>query len=454
MMLRDRFGGETSGLMQRYSSSLDVDLQMLEEDIRGSMAHVRMLGEVGLLSSDEVSALSGGLALVWQEIRDGDWVPGDDLEDVHMAVESRLIEHLGDLGGKLHTARSRNDQVATDVRLWLKARLAELDAALVELIGALLDRVEADGRTLIPGFTHVQRGQPILLGHHLLAHAWPLQRDRGRFADALARLDTCPLGACAMAGTSLPIDRQRTAELLEFAAPVDNAMDAVSARDHHQEVAAACAIAMNQLSRMAEELVWWSSSEFALVRLGDEHATGSSIMPQKRNPDAAELVRGKTATVHGHLATLLALVKAQPLSYNRDLQQGRAPLFAAVITTIDSVRLTAEMWRDLTIDTARYENALDGDFSLATEIADFLVRKGLDFRRAHRVAARIVKHCEEQGINLAGLTAETAAAFHPALDTDLSELLDPRGAAERRDSLGGSAWPQIERQVASLRERL
>jgi len=371
-----------------------------------------------------------------------------------MAVEARLIEHLGDLGGKLHTARSRNDQVATDVRLWLKERLAELDDALAELIDALLDRVETEGRALIPGFTHVQRGQPILLGHHLLAHAWPLQRDRGRFADALGRLDACPLGACAMAGTSLPIDRQRTADLLEFAAPVDNAMDAVSARDHHQEVAAACAIAMNHLSRMAEELVWWSSSEFALVRLGDEHATGSSIMPQKRNPDAAELVRGRAATVHGQLATLLALVKAQPLSYNRDLQEGRAPLFAAVTTAIDSVRLMTEVWRDLTIATDRYQDALDGDFSLATEIADYLVRQGLDFRRAHGVAARAVRWCEERGADLRGLTREAAAELHPALDTDLSALLDPRAAAERRTSLGGSAGSEIDRQVAVLRAAL
>jgi argininosuccinate lyase len=228
-------------------------------------------------------------------------------------------------------------------------------------------------------------------------------------------------------------------------------MDAVSARDHHEEVIAACAIAMNHLSRMAEELVWWSSSEFGLVRLGDAHATGSSIMPQKRNPDAAELVRGKTATVHGQLATLLALVKAQPLSYNRDLQEGRAPLFGAVTTTLDSVRLMADMWRDLTLVTDRYEGALDGDFSLATEIADFLVQQGLDFRSAHGVAARIVKHCEDRGTDLSGLTAETAAEFHPALDTDLSELLDPRAAAERRASLGGTAWSEVERQVAALR---
>jgi argininosuccinate lyase len=450
-MLRDRFGAATSGLMQRYSSSLTVDMQMLEEDVRGSMAHVRMLGEVGLLTDDEVSALSGGLAVVWQEIRDGDFLPGDELEDVHMAVEARLIEHLGDLGGKLHTARSRNDQVATDVRLWLRARLQELDVALDDLIGALLDRVGADGHALIPGFTHVQRGQPILLGHHLLAHTWPLHRDRGRLADALGRLDACPLGACAMAGTSLPIDRQRTAELLEFAGPCENAMDAVSARDHEQETAAVCAIVMTHLSRMAEELVWWSSSEFRLVRLSDDHATGSSIMPQKHNPDAAELMRGKTAVVHGQLATLMSLAKGLPMSYNRDFQEGRAPLFAAVRTTLDSVRLMVDIWSGLTIRAERYETALKGDFCLSTEIADFLVRAGLDFRRAHGVAARIVRWCEEHDTDLAGLPQQVAAGFHPALDTDLGELLDPRAAADRRTSHGGSAWSEIERQVALLR---
>lgn len=453
-LLRDRFGGEVGGDMQRYSSSLELDLLMLKEDVQGSLAHVRMLGEVGLLEANEVSALSDGLAEVQTEIENGAYVPGDELEDIHMAVEARLIEKLGELGGKLHTARSRNDQCATDVRLWLKGRLQQIDDALRQLMLTLLDRVERDGDNLLPGYTHVQRGQPILLGHHLLAHAWALERDRARLSEALRRVDACPLGACAMAGTSLPIDRHRSAELLGFKAPIDNAMDAVAARDHEQEVAAACAICMNHLSRMAEELVWWSSAEFDFVRLSDDYTTGSSIMPQKRNPDSVELVRGKAAFVHGCTMTLLSLVKAQPLSYNRDLQEGRAPLFEAVMATHDSVALMAGVWSTLEFRPDRFSSELEGDFSLATEIADFLVLKGVDFRTGHSVAARIVRWCEENNGDLRLLTPEVAREFHPALDADLLELLDPRAAAERRTSLGGTAPEQIKRQVGHLREQI
>ena len=451
---RSRFGSDTDDLMLRYCSSLAVDLQMLDQDIRGSMAHVRMLGEVAILTDAEVSALSGGLARVREEINEGTFRPGDEHEDIHMAIEARLTELLGELGGKLHTARSCNDQVATDVRLWLKAAIEQLDMAISEVIQALLDRVTREGKTLIPGYTHLQRGQPILLGHHLLAHAWALSRDRARLADAAGRIDSCPLGACAMAGTAFPIDRHRTAELLEFAAPIDNAMDAVAARDHEQEMASVCAISMTHLSRMAEELVIWSSSEFALVHINDAYCTGSSIMPQKRNPDAAELVRGKTARVCGDLVTLLALVKAQPLAYNRDLQEDREALFDAVGVTIDSHRIMAAMWRTLEIDTDRFENDLRGDFSLATELADHLASRGVPFREAHEIVGRIVKWCEQQGSDLSALTTDKATEFHPALADNLEGLLDPRAAAERRTSFGGTAWSEIERQAKTLRASL
>ncbi|MEM7357278.1 MAG: argininosuccinate lyase, partial [Acidobacteriota bacterium] len=407
-LLRGRFAAPTSGDMQRFSSSLAVDLRMLDEDIDGSIAHATMLGEVGILTSEEAAQIRTGLEQVREELRSGAWAPGDEHEDVHMAVEARLTQHLGDVAKKLHTARSRNDQVATDVRLWLERHLAQLDEALAELIGALLDRIETDGKTLMPGFTHLQRGQPILLGHHLLAHVWPLTRDRQRLADARRRVDRSPLGACAMAGTPHPINRQTTARLLGFAGVVDNAMDAVAARDHEQEVAAACAICMTHLSRMAEELVLWSSVEMAFVRLGDDYTTGSSIMPQKRNPDAAELVRGKSARVYGDLTTLLNLVRALPLAYNRDLQEDREPLFDAVETTLASVRIAAGMWRTLRVFHERYESALQGDFSLATELADLLVDRGVPFREAHEVVGRIVVWCEEQGAGLEALTPEGA----------------------------------------------
>ncbi len=453
-LLRGRFGAATGDDMQRYSSSLAVDLRMLDEDVDGSIAHATMLGEVGILTPEEAATLTEGLERVREEIRSGAWTPDVVHEDVHMAVESRLTELVGEVGKKLHTARSRNDQVATDVRLWLKRRLALLDAALAELVGVLLDRVETDGRALMPGYTHLQRGQPILLGHHLLAHAWPLARDRERFADALERLDRSPLGACAMAGTAHPIDRAKTAEKLGFAGVADNAMDAVAARDHCQEVAAACAICTTHLSRMAEELVLWSSSEVAFVRLGEDYATGSSIMPQKRNPDAAELVRGKSARVYGDLQALLALVKALPLAYNRDLQEDREPLFHAVETTLDCVGITAGMWRTLTVHRERFEAALEGDFSLATELADGLAARGVPFREAHEVVGRIVRWCEDEGKDLSALTPEAAKRFHPRFPDDLGPWLDPRAAAERRTSFGGTAWREVERQVAVLRATL
>jgi argininosuccinate lyase len=434
-----------------FSSSLELDLGMLDEDLEGSIAHATMLGECGLLTADESAAIVAGLGAIRDEHRRGVWSPDPRAEDVHLAVEARLVERLGEVGRKLHTARSRNDQVATDVRLWLKRRLPVLDASLARLIGVLADRVEADGRTLIPGYTHLQRGQPILLGHHLLAHAWPLRRDRGRLADALARLDLSPLGACAMAGTEHPIDRERTAALLGFADVVPNAMDAVAARDHLQEVAAACAIAMAHLSRMAEELVLWSSSEFRLVRLAEAWTTGSSIMPQKRNPDGAELVRGQAGRVFGDLQALLVLVKALPLAYNRDLQQDREPLFHAVETTRRSADVIAGCWRTLEIDAARFESELRGDFLLATELADGLVRHGVAFRTAHEIVGRLVRWCEQQGKGLDAVTPEVARRFHEALADGLAERLDPRAAAERRRSLGGTAWSEIERQLQALR---
>ncbi len=452
--LRGRFGGPTDPEFQRYSSSLEVDLRMAEEEIAASTAHARMLGEVGLLTEDEAERLVAGLAEVGRELAAGEWRPGDELEDLHMAVEVRLVEKLGDLGRKLHTARSRNDQVATDVRLWLKRRLPELEGAVGGLIGALLDRVKRDGRVLMPGYTHLQRGQPILLGHHLLAHAWPLARDRERLADALRRLDESPLGACALAGTPHPIDRRRTAELLGFARPVPNAMDAVAARDHEQEVAAACAILMTHLSRQAEELVLWSSAEWRFVRLGEAYSTGSSIMPQKRNPDAPELVRGKAARVLGDLTALLALPKNLPLAYNRDLQEDREPLFHAVETAAASCRIMAGVWATLEIDPARFEEELLGDFSLATELADGLVGEGVPFREAHEAVGRLVRGLEEEARDLAGITLEELRKAHPSFPDDALEWLDPRAAAERRTSEGGTAWSEVGKQAAELRKTL
>jgi argininosuccinate lyase len=445
-----RFSGSPAEEMQRFSESLSVDLRMADEDIQGSLAHATMLQEVGLISESDGAAIREGLARVAEELRTGAFQPGIELEDIHMAVETRLIELIGEPGGKLHTARSRNDQVATDVRLWLKSRLQDLDGAMASLIAALVDRVKQDGRTLMPGFTHLQRGQPIWLGHHLLAHAWSVSRDRERVADALKRVDRSPLGAGAMAGTPHAIDRRRTAELMGFAGIVENAMDAVAARDHQQEVASVCAIAMTHLSRMAEELVIWSTKEFDFVRLGEDVTTGSSIMPQKRNPDAAELVRGKAGRVYGALTALLAMVKNLPLAYNRDLQEDRFVLFDAVETTIAAVSITARMYAGLTVKRERYATALKGDFLLATELADYLAAKGVPFREAHHVSGRLVKWCEDRQTDFSALTLAVLQEHHPAFAADALDWLELEAAVERRQSLGGTAWSEIERQLGLL----
>lgn len=372
-----------------------------------------------------------------------------------MAVEARLEELLGDLAGRLHTARSRNDQVATDVRLWLKRHLEDLDGALLNLLGALLERIRRDGQVLMPGYTHLQRGQPILLGHHLLGHVWPVWRDRQRLRDGLERLDASPLGACAMAGTGMPIDRQRVAEMLGFSGVVENAVDAVAARDHEQEVAAMCAIAMTHMSRQAAELVLWSTTEFRFVRLAEAYSTGSSIMPQKRNPDAAELVRGKSARVVGDFVALMALAKGTPLSYNRDFQEDRGPLFDAVETTTECARILAAVWRTLEVDVDRFVERLRGDDSLATELADAGVAAGAPFRSAHGEVGRLVRDLEAAGRRLGDVEAEELADYGLDLSPeDLAQLLDPSRAVARRTSHGGTAWTEVQRQLRWLESRL
>jgi argininosuccinate lyase len=449
-ILRGRFSGSAGADMQSFASSLELDLLIFEQDIDGSLAHARMLGQCGIVSQSESEELVTGLEQIRRDFKQGRWIPDDSQEDIHMAIESRLIEQLGPVGAKLHTARSRNDQVATDVKLWLKQQLTELDTALVSLISTLCQRVRDDGKTLMPGYTHLQRGQPIWLGHQLLAHTWALTRDRERLEGALSRCDRSPLGACAMAGTPHPIDRQATAANLGFATVQANAMDAVACRDHQQEVAALCAILAGHLSRMAEELVLWSTVEFGLVRVSEDYTTGSSIMPQKRNPDAAELIRGKSSRVHGDLQALLSLTRALPLSYNRDLQEDRQPLFDAVHTTLQCCRIMQAMWQGLTINSDRFVEDLKGDFSLATEIADHLASQGMPFREAHSVVGALVQHCEDRGIGLDAISQSDAASIHRALDFDLGPLLDPVNAIEKRTSEGGTAYAELEKQLDSI----
>jgi argininosuccinate lyase len=453
--LRGRIGGELAPAMRRFGSSTELDRRLVEEDIAGSVAHATMLGEQGIIPPDTADALVDGLEEIREEWRQGEFSPGDEFEDIHMAVEARLIEKLGTIGGALHAARSRNDQIATDLRLWMRRKLKEVDTSLADLMAALLSRVEDDGHTLIPGFTHLQRGQPILLGHHLLAHAWALSRDRERLAGALGRVDQCPLGSCAMAGTTFPIDRERTASLLEFGSVMENAMDAVSARDHVLETVSVLAILATHLSRMAEELVIWSSSEFDLVELDAAYASSSSIMPQKRNPDAAELVRGHTGRSSGALTGLLLLVKGLPLAYNRDLQEERVHLYTAVDSVVICLEILRGVYASLRIKGDRYDQALKGDPSLATELADHLVATGLPFREAHERVAELVAELESEGRGLDEISSEEVMGLHPELDPSiLGFLLDPGEAARRRGSRGGSSPEEVARQVALLRKSL
>ena len=442
-----RFDGSPAQEMQEFGSSLDVDILMWREDITGSKAHTKMLCSVGLLNEVERDAILAGLDQVIQDLEAG-WIPDIADEDIHMAVEGRLLKHIGPLAGKLHTARSRNDQVATTVRLWLRARLDILDGELSALIQALATRAIRDGRVLVPGYTHLQRAQPIWFAHQLLAHAWSFSRDRARLLAARTRVNQSPLGAAAMAGTPHPIDRMKSAELLEFNGVMENAMDAVSARDHMQEVVADAAILSSHLSRIAGELILWSSKEFSRVRLSDDWSTGSSIMPQKRNPDAAELVRGKTARVYGALMHMLTLTKGLPMAYNRDLQEDRKALFDAIATVISCVRVMTGCIASMDILKGP---DLEGDLLLATEIADYLASKGMPFREAHHVTGRIVRHCEKNNILLHRLTLEEYRGFDILFEEDLFEWLKPESAAERRCSRGGTAWSEIERQVQILR---
>jgi argininosuccinate lyase len=443
-----RFQGGPAAQMQAFSESLSTDLQMWEEDILGSTAHATMLAEVGILTADEAATIITGLQQVAADLRGG-WLPGVEDEDVHMAVEGRLLHHVGAVAGKLHTARSRNDQVATDVRLWLRTRIDRLDLELAGLVLALVDRAEADGRVLVPGPTHMQRGQPIWFAHHLLAHAWAFQRDRERLRDARRRVNQSPLGAAAMAGTPHPIDRVRSSELLAFDGLVENAMDAVSARDHVLEVVGHLAILATHLSRLAEELVLWSTPEFARISLAEAWSTGSSIMPQKRNPDAAELVRGKSGRVIGASVALLTLVKGLPLAYNRDLQEDRVALFDAVATSLACVSVTRQCIASMRVIGGP---DLRGDPLLATEMADFLASQGLPFREAHHVVGRLVAICEARGIKLDALTDADLLAAHPLMTPDVRTWLDPEAAVERRRSRGGTAWVEVQRQIGMLRK--
>ena len=451
----DRFEQGLHPFIEAFNASIGFDLTLLQEDLDGSIAHARMLASCGVIAEEEAVQLVDGLELIRTEAADGRFNPGLEDEDVHFAVERRLIALVGSVGKKLHTGRSRNDQVGTDLRLWLRRRLDEIDGDLQRLQRALLDQADRHQSTMIPGYTHLQRAQPLCLAHHLLAYIEMLQRDRQRLGDVRGRVNICPLGAAALAGTPVPIDRRRTAEDLGFAAIYANSLDAVSDRDFCVEFSAAASLVMVHLSRLAEEVIAWASEEFAFVRLSDRCATGSSLMPQKKNPDVPELVRGKCGRVFGHLQGLLTMIKGLPLAYNKDFQEDKEALFDAYRTTRDCVEAMAILFEEgLEFRIDRLNQAVESDFSNATDVADYLVARGVPFREAYQLVGAVVRRCLEQGCLLRELSLEQWKELHPAFEADLHEALAPRAVVSARRSEGGTGFDRVHEQLMLWQERL
>ena len=449
-----RFSGSLEDAMLRLSASVDVDSALAEDDIRGSMAHARALARAGLLTPPELEQMLGGLDKVLGEVKSGTMIWKNELEDVHMNVEARLVEIIGPLGGKLHTGRSRNDQVATDLRLFARRAAAEIAAAIDRLCLVIVERADEHVATLLPGYTHLQRAQPVRLAHHFLAWFEMLRRDRGRLDDAARRMNELPLGAGAIAGTTFDIDRHALAKDLDFDRPMANSMDATASRDFLAELVAALAITAVHLSRIGEEIVLWSSQEFRFVELSDGFATGSSMMPQKKNPDAAELVRGKSARVIGDLVALLTLQKGLPLGYNRDLQEDKTPLFDAVATVGIATDALSGALATATFRVDRMRSALGEGHVTATEVADFLAARGVPFREAHEITGRLVREAMARGVALSDVPVPVMRSFHPLLDESVLPLLDPETAIERRKTFGAPSLAHVKQAIASARRAL
>jgi argininosuccinate lyase len=449
-----RFSEPVSELVKRYTASVGFDQRLALVDIKGSLAHAEMLAHVGILSADDLDSIQRGFQTIEQEVADGTFNWSVDLEDVHLNIERRLTELVGDAGKRLHTARSRNDQVATDIRLWLRDTIDDLDLALRALQSALVDVAEVHADTIMPGFTHLQVAQPVTFGHHLLAYVEMLARDADRLRDCRRRVNQLPLGAAALAGTSYPIDRQRVAQALGFEGVCGNSLDAVSDRDFAIEFCAAASIIMMHISRLSEELVLWMSPRVGFIELADRFCTGSSIMPQKKNPDVPELARGKTGRVNGHLVALLTLMKGQPLAYNKDNQEDKEPLFDTADTLLQTLQIFVDMVGGIEVRKDRMRQAAAEGFSTATDLADYLVKKGLPFRDAHEAVARAVRAASDRKIDLADLTLEELQGFSKLVDADVAGVLTLEGSVNSRDHFGGTAPAQVRAAVARHRERL
>ncbi len=448
-----RFTEATDRFVERFGASVDFDRRLYKVDIQGSIAHARMLMHVGVLKASEFEAIEKGLTAIRTDIERGEFAWLVELEDVHMNIEARLTERIGEAGKKLHTGRSRNDQVATDLRLYLRDEIDAIGALLGALQDVLLDIAEREAETILPGFTHLQVAQPVTFGHHMMAWFEALERDAARLRDCRRRVNVMPLGAAALAGTSYPIDRAYTAQLLGFDAVAENSLDAVSDRDFAIEFCAAAALLMTHLSRFSEELILWMSAQFGYVELADRYCTGSSIMPQKKNPDVPELVRGKSGRTHGNLVALLTLMKGQPLAYNKDNQEDKEPLFDTVDTLRGCLLVFAGMLESMTVRReAMLESARKG-YATATDLADYLVRKGVPFRDAHAIVGKAVRHAIDAGVDLVDLPIAKMKEFSPKIDDDIYPFLSLTGSVAARDHLGGTAPNQVRAAIARARER-
>nr|C6E6Y9.1 RecName: Full=Argininosuccinate lyase; Short=ASAL; AltName: Full=Arginosuccinase [Geobacter sp. M21] len=447
-----RFTQPTDKFVEEFTASINFDKRLYHQDIRGSIAHATMLGKQGIIPIADVENIVSGLKAILEQIEAGKFDFSVSLEDIHMNIEARLSEKIGDAGKRLHTGRSRNDQVALDIRLYLRDELVEVSAYIDLLIDSIIHQAEENLGVIMPGFTHLQTAQPILFSHHMMAYHEMLKRDKARMEDCLKRTNVLPLGAGALAGTTFPIDREYVAELLDFAEVTRNSLDSVSDRDFAMEFCAASSILMVHLSRFSEELILWSTSEFKFVELSDSFCTGSSIMPQKKNPDVPELVRGKTGRVNGNLVALLTLMKSLPLAYNKDMQEDKEPLFDTIDTVKGCLKVFADMVREMKINPERMEVAAAAGFSTATDVADYLVRKGIPFRDAHEIVGKTVRYCIENEIDIPELSLAEWQLFSGRIEEDIFESITLEASVNARRATGGTALERVRAEIARAKE--
>jgi len=447
-----RFTEHAEQWVDEFGASIGFDKELVEEDIEGSLAHVTMLKKTNILTEEEADQIISGLKKLLEKAKKGELEYSVALEDIHLNIEKMLIDDIGPVGGKLHTGRSRNDQVATDMHLYLRKQVAEILDAIADLQKVLLVKAEQEQHTLIPGYTHLQRAQPISFSHHLMAYFWMLERDDERFRESLKRINISPLGAGALAGTTFPIDREYSAKLLGFDGIYENSLDAVSDRDFILEFLSNASILMTHLSRFCEELILWSSHEFQFVEMDDRFATGSSIMPQKKNPDMAELIRGKTGRVYGNLFGLLTVLKGTPLAYNKDMQEDKEGMFDTVKTVKGSLKIFAGMIETMTVKRDNMKKAVSQDFSNATELADYLAKKGMPFRKAHEVVGKLVLYCIQNQKFLLDVTMEEFKHASPLFEEDIYQILEPKTVVDRRNSAGGTGFKQVAAAIEKAKK--